>query len=240
MQGKTKASATDTVYVGIDVSKARLDIYLQPMNIYFHVTNDKNGHRKLKRELGKYDIGCIAMEATGKFHRAVHRSLHQAGLAVAVVDPYRSRRFADSIGQLAKTDKIDARLLALLAQTLPLEGTDPCPQSLQNLKELVNAWHKAKAAKTQLTNRLKSSESTFLKAELKHPLRSTEGHIKRLEKEIAARIADDEKLSRRYDILVSVPGIGKATAITLIACLDELGTCTDKQIAALAGERLVL
>ena len=199
------------------------------------MANDKNGHRKLKRELANHVIACVAMEATGKLHRRVHRTLHEAGLPVAVINPYRSRKFADSIGQLAKTDRIDARLLAVLGEQLRLEAAPPVTRALEDLNELVNSWHRAKAERTALINRLGSSETAFLRAELKHPLRSIEGHIKRLEKEIMRRIREDKALARRYKILISVPGIGQATAITLIACLDELGSCSDKQIASLAG-----
>ena len=120
MQGKT--NATTPVYAGIDVSKARLDIYLLPVNKYFFVTNDKTGHRKLKRELAKHNIACIAMEATGKLHRRVHRTLHEADLPVCAFNPSRSRHFASSIGQLAKTDKIDAKVLALFAQMHQLKS----------------------------------------------------------------------------------------------------------------------
>ena len=235
MQGKTNASATATVYAGIDVSKAWLDIYLHPVGEYFRVANDRTGHRALKRKLAMHAIHCIAMEATGKLHRRLHRSLHEAGLSVAVINPCRSRKFADSIGQLAKTDRIDARLLGLLAQQLQPQATLPLPKSLEELGELASAWHKAKAGKTALTNRLKAAEYAFLRAELKRPLRALKGHIERLEKEIMRLVRQDEAMARRFDILMSVPGIGKATAITLTACLDELGSCTGKQIAALAG-----
>ncbi len=233
MQAKT--NATIPVYAGIDVSKARLDIYLLPVDKIFHVTNDKTGHRKLKRELAKHDIHCIALEATGKLHRRVHRTLHEAGLPVCALNPARPRSFANSIGQLAKTDILDAKLLALLAQLHQLKATPPKPKSLEELDELVHAWHKAKAAKTALSNRQGASESAFLKSEMRHPLRAMEGHINRLGKEILQRIKADEILARRFLILLSVPGIGPVTAITLIVCLDELGDCSDKQIAALAG-----
>lgn len=235
MQGKTNTSATPPVYAGIDVSKAWLDIYLHPVGEYFRVANDRTGHRALKRKLAEHTIDGIAMEATGKLHRRLHRTLHEAGLAVAVINPYRSRKFADSIGQLAKTDRIDARLLASLAAQLRPEPTPPLPESLQELAELASAWAKAKAEKTALGNRLKAAASAFLKAELKHPLKAIKRHIERLEKKIMQIIGQDEALARRFDILISVPGIGQATAITLMAYLDELGRCTDKQIAALAG-----
>ncbi len=233
MQAKT--NATCPVYAGIDVSKARLDIYLLPVDKYFHVTNDKTGHRKLKCELAKYDIHCIALEATGKLHRCVHRTLHEAGLPVCALNPALPHSFAGSIGQLAKTDMLDAKLLAMQAQWHQLKATPIKPKALEDLGEVVSAWHKAKAGKTALSNRRQNSENTFLKAELRHPLKAMEGHIKRLEEEIMQRIEADELLMRRFGILLSVPGIGSVTAITLIVCLDELGDCTDKQIAALAG-----
>lgn len=235
MQGQSNASTTLTVYAGIDVSKARLDIYLLPINRYFHVSNDKTGHKKLKRELAGYDIHCIAMEATGKLHRRVHRTMHEAGFPASILNPYRSRCFANVIGQLAKTDKIDARLLAVMAQRVQPETTPPISQKLEKLKELTNALHAAKADRTAIGNRLKACQGSFLKADLKHPLRSIDNHIKRLKEEIIARIKADDILLRRYKILLSIPGVGPMTAITLITSLDELGRCGDKQIAALAG-----
>ncbi len=205
------------------------------MREYFRVANDKCGHQKLKRKLAKHDIHCIVMEATGKLHRRVHRTLHASDLPVAVINPYRSRKFADNIGQLARTDKIDTRVLSMQAQQLQLEASPPVPEALGELQELVNAWHSAKAEKTALGNRLGSPQTGFLKAELKHTLKSLKGHIARLEKDIIRRIAYNETLARRYKILLSVPGIGKAAAITLICSLNELGSSTDKQIASLAG-----
>ena len=233
MQGKT--NATMAVYAGIDVSKARLDIYLLPLNIYFHVTNDKCGHKKLKRELAKHNIACITIEATGKLHRRVHRTLHEAGLPVCVLNPKRSRDFAGSVGQLAKTDRLDAGVLALMAQMHQPEATPPKSKALEELDEIVHAWAQAKAEKTALVNRRGASECVFPSAELRHPIKSIEGHIKRLKEEILKRIKKDETLTQRFEILMSVPGIGEVTAITLIVCLDELGECNDKQIAALAG-----
>ena len=130
MQAKTNTTAL--VYAGIDISKARLDIYLLPVDKYFHVTNDKTGHQKLKRELSKYDIHCIALEATGKLHRRVHRTVHEAGLPVCALNPARPHSFAGSIGQLAKTDMLDAKLLAMQAQWHQLNPTPPKPKLYQS------------------------------------------------------------------------------------------------------------
>jgi transposase len=235
MQGKSNASATPTVYAGIDVSKARLDIYLHPAGEFFQVANDKEGLKRLKRRLKGLEIGCIVMEATNRFHRLAHRTLHEAGLPVCVINPSRPRNFARSLGQLAKTDKIDARILAMMALMHELEATPPAPKSLEELGELVSAWHAAKAGRTALGNRLAAASEGFIKRELGRAHQDMQKHIERLEKEIEKRIKKDESLWRRYEILTSVPGIGKVCAITLLCCLDELGECTGRQIAALAG-----
>src|SRR5215211_7602861 len=115
MQGKVslEPNAQTRVYVGIDACKAWLDVYVHPLGQWFRVPNTREGLRELKRRLAGLDVVLIVMEATGKFHRESHRNLHASGLAVAVVNPLRSRLFAEATGQLAKTDKVDARMLAL-------------------------------------------------------------------------------------------------------------------------------
>ncbi|MGO7969001.1 transposase, partial [Rhizobium ruizarguesonis] len=125
MQGKVSSERTAmaTVYVGIDVCKEWLDIHLHPLGRSFRVTNDTAGLRRLKRELDALDqmprsTLHIVMEATGKWHRAVQRSLHADGFYVSVVDPLRARLFAKACGFLAKTDRLDARLLAIMGEAL--------------------------------------------------------------------------------------------------------------------------
>src|ERR1700751_3297936 len=117
MQGK-EASEQETKVkssVGIDVSKCWLDVHVLPTGEPLRVPNTCDGIRRLKRSLGGFDIALVVIEATGKWHRHVHRSLAVAGIAVAVVDPYRVRMFAKAQGILAKTDRLDARVLASFA-----------------------------------------------------------------------------------------------------------------------------
>ncbi|MEH3106217.1 MAG: transposase [Sphingomonas fennica] len=128
MQGKEQ-----TIYVGIDVSRARLDVHLHPSDERFAVGNDAAGRRQLVRRLRQLGIALVAIEPTGTFHRALHRHLHAAGLATALVDPLRARRFAQAIGQLAKNDRIDAAMLALMAERLspaPTAPPDPAQEHL--------------------------------------------------------------------------------------------------------------
>jgi transposase len=102
MQGKVlEAKAETAVYVGIDTSKAWLDVYLQPSGQSLRVANTKDGVRQLRRELTGKGVVLVVIEATGKLHRLAHRMLSQAGFPVAVVNPYRSRKLADALGQLA-------------------------------------------------------------------------------------------------------------------------------------------
>jgi transposase len=175
------------------------------------------------------------MEATGKYHRAAHRSLHAAGVAVSLVDPLRARLFAKACGYLAKTDRMDARLLALMGEALEPAALPPPSEALLSLQELVNARTAATAERTALTNRRSAAQTAFLRAELGRRLRTVKGHLERLDAEIGERIQAEPVLARRYAILTSIPGVGAVTAAVLIANFAELGACSGKQAAMLAG-----
>jgi transposase len=217
------------------VCKAWLDVYLHPVGHGFRVPNDRLGLQRLKRELARQPVALLVMEATGKFHREAHRNLHAAGLRVAIVNPLRSRLFAEACGELAKTDAIDARLLALFAESLEPAATSPAPKALEELQELVHARTAAVKEATAVANRHGASRTGFLKAELARRLKALERHIARLETEIARRIANDPALSRRFEILTSIPGIGRIAAIALLADLSELGQLTGKAASLMAG-----
>lgn len=235
MQGKVERSDSQTVYVGIDVAKHWLDVALYPVNTLFRVANNKKGHKELLKMLAPYEVAIAVFEATGKQHCRLHAFLHTAGVPAVAINPYRSRKFADIMGRLAKTDTIDARLLALFAARQRPAARAPAGESLLELKELVSAREAAMGEKTAIANRRSAALSAALRRELGERLCETERHIARLDRMIAATIAADPELARRYEILMSVPGIGAVAASGLTTLLDELGDCTDKQIAALVG-----
>ena len=236
MQGKTSPERSATaVYVGVDVCKAWLDIYLHPVNRRLKVANDRDGLRRLKRELSGFTVALVVMEATAKYHRYAHRVLDAAGLPVAVVNPLRARLFAEAIGALAKTDLIDARLLAVLGESLSPAARPPAPIGLEELRELVAARQAAVAEISALANRLGETTTAFLKREMKRRMSSLEGHIGRLDAEIERRIEAEPGLARRYAILTSIPGIGRIAATALIVGLAELGACSGKAAALLTG-----
>jgi transposase len=237
MQGKvtSEAGAETAVYAGIDVCKAWLDVYLHPIGRRFRVANGKEGCKQLRLELSGFPVALIVVEATGKLHRLCHRMLSAAGFAVAIVNPYRSRKLADAFGQLAKTDAIDARMLALYGEVIGPEATPVPAKTLAELQEFVLARQAAKAGETALNNRYGAAESLALKRLLKTQLNAQARLIAGLEAAIKALLSSDAGLKRRYEILTSIEGIGPIAAVTLVACLSELGLLAGAQIAALTG-----
>ena len=237
MQGKDlpERSAQPPVYVGIDVCKDWLDVHLHPLGRRVRVANAPEGVKALKRRMAGLPVALIVMEATAKYHRAAHRSLHAAGYAVAIVNPLRSRLFAEATGQLAKTDRLDARLLALMAQSLEPRAAAPMPESVEAMQELVRARAAAIADQTALSNQRGASQTAFLKAELDRRLKALRRSIARLDVEIDRRLAADPALRHRYDIVISIPGIGPVAALALVVGLPELGTASGKALSLLAG-----
>lgn len=238
MQGKVSSEqkpSTGPVYAGIDVCKEWLDIHVHPLNRSLRLSNDKSGIRQLKRLLSRLSPACIVLEATGKFHRPAHRSLHADGMPVAIVDPYRARMFALACGYLAKNDRLDARLLALMGETLRPSASVPASPAFEELQEFVGARSAAVSELNMLANRIKATQAAGLRAALVRRAGSLQKHIDWLDAEIAGRIADDPDLCRKATILTSIPGVGPVTAHALIAGMHELGSCTGKQAAMLAG-----
>jgi transposase len=237
MQGKepsereTKAKST----VGIDVSKCWLDVHVLPCGETLRVANTPEGIRRLKRWLVRFDLSLVLLEPTGKWHRHLHRSLFASALPVAVADPYRVRMFARAQGILAKTDRLDARVLAQFAAVMAPAVRPPAPEVMQELAELVRARDSAVAEQTALQNQLSAATVAFLKRQLQRRIDRSIKDIAALANEILRRIKADEALARRYAILTSITGFGPVVAPTLIACLAELGTCDRRQIGMLAG-----
>jgi transposase len=237
MQGKdvSEQAAKAKSNVGIDVCKDWLDVHILPSEQAFRVANTPAGHKALKRRLGRHDVDLIVIEATGKWHRHIHRSLDAGGYRVRVVNPLRARLFAEAMGLLAKTDKLDARMLAAFAPALAHDARPPAPEIIEEIKELVQARASAVHEQTSLTNQHKSAQTAFLRRHLKGRLAGIAKTIQALEAQVLKRLKTDESLARRYKILSSIPGFGRVVSMTLIAWLPELGSCNDRQIASLTG-----
>lgn len=237
MQGKVPSenSAARPTYCGIDVCKRWLDVAVHPNGQTMHVENSAKGFKALKRLLAKHPIALVAVEATGKYHRAVHRALHEAGLAVAVVNPLRARLFAESKGYLEKTDKIDAMVLAMMAEAMQPDAITPLPEDLEALEELRRARQAAVDDQTALSNQLGETKAALLRRLVSKRLDQIAAIIAKIEAEIENLIGRDSALARRCEIVRSIPGIGPVASVALVVGLCELGTCSAKQAAKLVG-----
>ena len=222
-------------FAGIDVGKHTLDVFTHPANDVTQFDNDPAGLRKLVRHCQRHGVRLIALEATGRYHRKAHEALHEAGLEVAVVNPFRSRKFADATGRLAKSDKIDAQVLARFAMLIKPQPTPPQSGHLKALRELNIARRQVLAEIGTLKRQLYETEHPLAQRQFRARIKMAERHQKGLEREIRALIDDRDELRHRFAILTSIPGIGPITATTLLTELEELGKVNCRQIAALAG-----
>jgi transposase len=237
MQGKVMSehSASSEVAVGIDVCKEWLDIHILPVNTVLRVPNSKKGFKLLRVTLEPLRIQVVVMEATAKYHRGIHRFLHEAGLPVVVVNPLRARLFAESVGALAKTDSVDARMLATFGQMAKLPTTPPLPETIENLREIVRNREAAMLAKVALENQLTTATVAGVKALINRQIKTAKAAADAFETMAVAVIEGDCALAHRFDILVSIPGVGCVTAIGLIANMPELGSLDAKKVGMLAG-----
>ncbi|WP_282611132.1 IS110 family transposase [Pelagibius sp. Alg239-R121] len=237
MQGEKspKPAVREPVYGGIDVGKTRLDVHIYPTGKAFSVTNDKTGLRQLGWWLMSHGPELIVVEATGRYHRLAHRYLHDAGFSIAILNPYRTRKFADTLGKLAKTDAIDAGVLAQFAAIIQPDAVKPPACFLEALRDLVAARRQICDEVIVLKQRLGETSHTLALRQIKSRLKICCRHQKALETEIHRQIALDPALARWFRLLMSLPGVGFVTAAVLIAELEELGQANAAQIAALVG-----
>ena len=225
----------EKVVAGIDVGKANLDVCIAPSGEARQFRNDAGGRRGLRKMLHKAEVELVVVEATGRYHRDVHRSLHDAGFRVAVVSPLQARRFAQALGQLAKTDPIDAVMLARLGQVMDPDVTAPRSGAQFRLGDLARARAQLVKTKTALGNSKKEYDTPETVEAFKRLVGDINREISQLEAAIRAVIVDDPEHARRDRILRSIPGVGPVTAAILCAEMPELGTLGRRQAASLMG-----
>ena len=221
-------------FVGIDVSKARLDVAVEPGGDAWPVPNDRSGFRALIARLGALAPAGIVLEPTAGLEVPVVSALAAANFRVAVVNARQVRRFAQALGTLAKTDRVDARVLARFAQAIRPEPR-PLPDADQRLlAALVARRDQLLDMIVQEKNHLAAALPPLQPVIQRH-LKRLEADLKRLDDDLNSRIRRTPAWREKEDLLRSVPGVGPATACVLIADLPELGTLSRQQIAALVG-----
>ena len=210
--------------IGIDISKANLDCHAYPAGAECQFTNTAKGHKALIAWLRQWQVERIAYEATAKYHRGLETAL--SDWPCVKLNPEHARRFAQAIGTLARTDRIDAMLLARMAATLqPLIRPARSGQQSQ-MAELINARDGLVRDRTALKNREKNLTIPLLKRQCRQRIEQIDRHIQALDGEIASFIAADSTLARRHQILTSIAGGGALTANQLIATMPEWAVLT--------------
>jgi transposase len=237
MQGKDslERSAKLKVYAGIDVCKAWLDVCVDPAGQVVRIQNNVKGFKKLIKLLATANVSHVVMEPTGKYHRGVHQALHDHRFLVCLVNPARARYFAKSIGVQAKTDRIDAKLLAAMGGLHSLEAVAPSSELLEGLQELIRARQASVDHRTALSNQLRETTGRLIRRQLAGLLKRLEANIKELDAEIRRRINGDPATAHRYAIVRSIKGVGAVAAAWLAIVVPELGSCSNKQAAMLVG-----
>ena len=220
---------------GVDISKDRLDVFLYPEGTARRFANDRKGHGALIAWLASFSIQRVVYEATGAYHRGFERALGSSGLAMAKVNPWQARRFAEATGQRAKTDKVDAAMLARLGAPLEPRTQTPPSQALETMHELCMARRALVKDRTAALNREKTIQAPLLKRQIVQRLKQIETQIEAIDQELRPVLETEKTLKARFDILMSIPGIGETTAFVLPIEMPELGSMHHKQTASLAG-----
>lgn len=217
-------------YIGIDVSKHHLDVFDgAPRRI-------ANSGDAIAAWIGKLsDVELIVFEATGRYDRQLRQLLAEAGIDFARIDPAKARGFAQSIGRLAKTDTIDARMLALLAQTIKPPRHQAPGAERDRLAELHKRRDQLVGMRQQEQTRRHEADDPDAAADIDAHIKDLTTRIARFEAAITALINSSAELARTNRLLRSIPGIGPVTAATLMALMPEAGSRSPKTIAALAG-----
>lgn len=232
-----------SVVVGIDVAKDTLDVCILPASPpqqqqqqhSFSVPNAQEGVRTLIDRLAPHRVQLLVVESTGGYERRAAIELMAAGIAVAIVNPTRVRRFAEALGTLAKTDAIDARVLAEFARRIEPRASEKPSQRQVLLDELLTRRRQLVSMKVMESNRHAQAVGKLAVRQIVSHLRHLQKQIEQIDGELDQLLDHDSDFKERVELIDTVPGIGKTSAFKLLIGLPELGQLNRAQIASLAG-----
>ena len=221
--------------IGVDISKAHLDAHRLADGASRRFANDRSGHRAFVNWLAQTPVDRVVFEPTGPYHRAFERALGVAGVPYAKVNPRQARRFAEAIGTLAKTDRMDPAMLARMGALLELQTRPPRTEAMLELKELHLAREALVKDGAAAKNRRNALTAPLLKRQNAQRLEQIERQMAAIEAAILEQVNADPDLARRFTILGSIPGVSAVTAFALLIEMPELGVLEAGQAASLAG-----
>jgi transposase len=224
-----------TICAGIDTGKRKLDIAIDGRAEQLQVNNTAHGQEKLIAWLRQHRVKRIGIEASGGYERGVARVLLAAGMPVRQVNPFKLRQFARASGVLAKSDPLDARMIASFVAIMPTRPAQRTPAGAAQVAEMLAVRRQLSAEKVAAENASRLLEDAMLRRLSRRRIGRLAGDIDLLDKRMVEIVANDPVLAHRYRLLTSMPGVGSLLACTLIALLPELGCISRKQVAALVG-----
>jgi transposase len=222
-------------FVGIDVSKDHLDAHVRPDGVARRFANTAAGHDQLVAFLTPLAPSRVVLEATGGYQRAAVAALADAALPVRVAPPARVRAFATALGRVAKTDALDAAVLAEFAERMPPDARPLPAAATQELQALLARRRQVVGMRTMERNRLQQATSAAVRASIAAVLAVLDGQVGEADRAVAEAVAADPVWVAKEEALRAVCGVGPVVSRTLLAELPELGTLTREQVAALAG-----
>lgn len=222
------------INVGVDTGKTQLDIYIRPLDVYFTVTNNDKGIKKAIKEIKKHKPTRIVIEATGRLEQAFIIACAEAKLPFVVANPVRIKKFAGSIGQLAKTDKLDAKLIAYYSEAIKPELSTLKTGTLRKMSDLLSRRCQLMEMRTMEKNRLQIMPKA-LGSTITPMLTVINNQLTKIDNKMAKLIEQSDEYQIKNDIIQSVPGVGNVVAFSLLSNMPELGYITNKEAAALVG-----
>jgi transposase len=222
-------------FAGVDVAGAHLDIALHPQGSYFRVTNDETGLDDCLKRLAVFTITAVVMEATGGLERLAAQRLSQAGLTVHVINPRRIANWRRVVARHAKTDRIDALLIAEFAATIPLEPARAATRQQMTLRDL--AARREQIVRTKAATKKQQLRATepAVQASLKRQLAFCTDELQEIEAEMEDICKADNTLLRQCELLESIKGVGRISALLILAELPEIAYLPPKKLASLVG-----
>jgi transposase len=221
--------------VGIDVSKARLDVAVYPDGIAFAVDNTPDGWAELARRCTDLQVATIGLEASGGYEQGVARALQERGFTVRLLNALRVRRFAEALGKVAKNDKIDAGVIARFVATVPGRAFERPGRARDSLRAALTMRRQLSDQMVMVQNQAQGVTDPLLCRLSRRHIATLKASIGVIEARLADIVRADPDLARDYKLMCSVPGVGPVLAFTLLAEMPELGSIDRHKIAALAG-----
>ena len=235
LQGRDTSMMKFECVLGIDVSKGKLDLADWPNSFFETFDNKASGHQQLLKRLPKVKSCLIVVEATGRYEKQVVLELANAGHVVSVVNPRQIRDFARALGILAKTDRIDARVIAQFGHQVRPRAIAKAHKNQDELDQLVTRRRQLIGSRTAEKNRMETATSKVVRKSLQKIVNQLSKELQRIDAEISKLVKSDDQWKDKSELLQSAPGVGEVTATTLIAELPELGQLNRQKISALVG-----